>query len=439
MKIAKEGFYEKTVQVLTERAQTVEAVLDHLQELKEVMDVVYSAPAIDPEKTSTTEDLTGQEIVDLPYKTGRDIKNAFPLMPGIVQDSNGAFHVDGAQTRQTNSQLDGFDITQPETGTINLHLSADAVRSISAVTSGYSVEQGKGSGGVIEMNTGMGDNRYRFSATNFIPSAQNKHGVNLNDWTPRATFSGPIRKDTAWFFDAADGQYKLNIVDSLPRGQDTDPLWEISNLAKTQINLTESNILSGGYLLNRFREEHNGLTRFSPVDTTVDLRQSADMFYARDLAYLRGGALLESGVAYTRYDNHGVPHGMTPFLITPDGNRGNYFKNFNDRSSRLQWLTSLVLPGGDWHGRHVFKAGVDFSRVSAAVRNDRRPTFVLREDGTLAAETVFVGGSRFSLHNLELNGYGQDRWHISNRLLLEGGIRADHDQIIPGVSLSPRV
>ncbi|HYL98219.1 MAG TPA: carboxypeptidase-like regulatory domain-containing protein, partial [Blastocatellia bacterium] len=134
IKIAREGFYETVIQAESANAQTVEAVLNHVQELKEVMNVVSSAPGIAPEKTSTTEQLSGQEIIDLPYKTGRDIKNAFPLMPGIVQDSAGAFHVNGAQTRQTNNQLDGFDITNPETGTINLHVSADAVRSIEALT-----------------------------------------------------------------------------------------------------------------------------------------------------------------------------------------------------------------------------------------------------------------------------------------------------------------
>src|SRR5207302_3527243 len=61
-------------------------------------------------------------------------------------------------------------------------------------TSRYSAEYGKGSGGVLDLNTGIGDDHFRFAATDFIPSLQNKKGITLDKFNPRLTLSGPIQK-----------------------------------------------------------------------------------------------------------------------------------------------------------------------------------------------------------------------------------------------------
>ena len=53
------------------------------------------------------------------------------------------------------------------------------------------------------------DDHFRFDATNFIPSWQNKKGkgFSFDKWVPRATVSGPIKPGKTWFFDSADAEY----------------------------------------------------------------------------------------------------------------------------------------------------------------------------------------------------------------------------------------
>src|SRR5215469_14873455 len=87
IRIEKEGFYAKIIdQESADGGQVIEIVLDHQQEVKEVMDVQYSPPTIDPAKTAATEHLSSQELINVPYPASRDIKQAFVLMPGIVKD-----------------------------------------------------------------------------------------------------------------------------------------------------------------------------------------------------------------------------------------------------------------------------------------------------------------------------------------------------------------
>jgi hypothetical protein len=440
VRIEKEGFYAKTMEEpAAEPGQTLEVVLDHQQELKEVMDVTDSPPVIDPAKTDATEHLSGQEIINVPFPASRDIKQAFPLMPGIVKGNDGEFHVNGARTDQTQDQIDGFNATKPDTGALNLHISADAVRSIETLSSSYSAEHGKGSGGLIGLATGMGDDRFRFSATNFLPSFQGKKGFNLNDWTPRTTFSGPIRKKRAWFFDAADGQYKINIVNNLPAGGNHDSFWEMSNLSKAQVNLSQTNILSGSFLINDFHQDRNGLSPFNPVGTTTSVRQSADMAWLRDQAYLSNGILVEGGVAVTRYAIDGTPRGVQPLFLTPEGMRGSFFKTSANRSGRAQLTGSAIFPMFNWKGHHQVKAGLDLDRLNVDQMSQRRPTFVQREDKTLSGEITFIGSGLVDVDALEEGGYLLDRWQVSDRLLINGGFRLDRDDIITELSVSPRL
>ncbi|HKV37824.1 MAG TPA: TonB-dependent receptor [Blastocatellia bacterium] len=438
LRIERQGFYAKTLDNLGPD-QRLEVTLDHQQELKESMSVVYSPPAIDPQETATTETLTGKEIIDLPFPTSRDIKRALPLMPSVVSDVSGQVHVAGSRTQQTQDELDGFNITQPLTGLLSLHVSTDAVRAIDVQTSRYSAAYGKGSGGVIGLATGMGDDHYRFSATNFIPSVQNNKGIALNDWTPRATVSGPMGKGKAWFYDAADGQYKLNIVSELPIGQDRSSFWEVSNLSRAQVNLSSSNILSSSFLFNRFHEANNGLSRFTPLQATVDLRQSAYLVWLKDQDYLSNGVLLEAGMALYRYKTHETSHGTAPYDVLPDGNLGSFFKTLRDHANRFQWIASAALPPLECIGRHDIQIGLDLDRITFVQVAGRRPTFVLREDGTLARSITFEGNQKLNRDNFETSAYAQDRWAPRDRLVVEAGLRLDRDQIISGVSVSPRL
>src|ERR1700756_3521535 len=71
----KEGFYAITLpSVQIGATADLEITLSHLQEVKEVVDVVESPPAIDPAKTQAQEQLTGMDIVNIPYPSTNDYR-----------------------------------------------------------------------------------------------------------------------------------------------------------------------------------------------------------------------------------------------------------------------------------------------------------------------------------------------------------------------------
>jgi hypothetical protein len=440
LRVEKEGFFVfNSNDVRVAETSNLDVTLNHTKEYVESVNVVYSPPAIDPQKTSASAALSSEDIINLPYSVPRDIRYALPLLPGVLQDSDGQLHVAGASTQQIYDQLDGFNVSDPATGLFDLRVSVDALQSAEVQSSRYSAEYGKGSGGLVSLRTVMGDDHFRFSATDFIPTIQNLKGFHIKTWTPRLTFSGPLRKDKAWFLNATDGDYDLSVIKDLPAGADRGTAWRITNLSKVQVNLTPSNILTTSFLVNDFRSDHQGLSRFTPLSTTLDARDSAYLFTLRDQHLSSGGTLFEVGGAFSQYRDSLRPLGMMQYVISPEQDSGNYFETTGGRAGRAQGIANIFLPPRNWQGRHEFKIGVDLDRITDRQSYERRPIRIVRENGTLSQEITFQNGAPFTKDNFESSGYAQDRWSLSDRLLLEPGIRFDWDDVIRDFLVSPRL
>ena len=92
---------------------------------------VQEAPLeIDPAQISAKEELTGAELIDVPYSGPHDYRNALTYIPGSTPDAFGQFHLAGAETYQILTLFDGFNVTDPATGQLQLRTNADTFRSI---------------------------------------------------------------------------------------------------------------------------------------------------------------------------------------------------------------------------------------------------------------------------------------------------------------------
>ena len=417
----------------------IEVVLNHRQEFEETVNVVYSAPAIDPQETAAQKTLTSEEIIDIPYPASHDFRNSLSLMPGIIKDSKGRMHVNGGAESQALYSLDGFNLNSPVSGILENRISIDAIRAVRVETSRYSAENGKGSAGVVALETFRGDDRFRFSATNFFPSFDTRDGLELNDWNPRATVSGPILKGRAWFFNAMDLQYNLNVVQSLPQNANRSRNWYGSDLSLIQINLTATNLLSIGYLINFQNSGHYGLTPLDPLESTRNRRERFNFVSIKDQAYFTGGWILEAGVALNHIDRKENPLGTSVYVIGPKGRSGNYFLRSSGSVERLQFLTNLVTPYWNWHGRHSFKFGMDANRIRYQQQVNRQDINVLGSAGELVRTVSYAGKPSFGRDSSEFSAYGQDRWYWRETVFIEAGMRFDWDQILRQPMVSPRL
>jgi TonB dependent receptor-like, beta-barrel/Carboxypeptidase regulatory-like domain len=440
LRVEKEGFFAALVKgVDVGVAESVDVTLDHQRELVERVYVVYSPPIIDPEKTVSSTTLASREIIDLPYTVPRDLRYVLPMLPGVLPDPTAQVHVDGSDSPQTIYLLDGFTLNAPESRNFLTRLSVDAVRSITLQNSRYPAEFGGGTGGVLAVNTGMGDDNFRITGTDFLPGLTENHGVHIGSWYPRVTLSGPVDKGKAWFLLAPQIEYDQTFIQDLPAGQNRIPAWSYSQLAKTQVNLNSSNILTGAVLLNGFGENNSGLSIFNPLSATVDLRQSNQMISVKDQDFLPNGALLETGFAETAFFSHLQPHGEMTYVLGPTTASGNYFESSLAHSHRLQGIADLVLPPRRAAGEHELRFGVSAERITYDNAYVRNPYEIVRADGTLARGVSFTSSPLVTRDNFAAGAYAQDRWSVSSRLTVSPGLRVDWDEIIRKPLVQPRL
>jgi hypothetical protein len=415
-------------------------VLVHQQQIQQEVNVVGSPPVIDPEQTSDANRMQTPEIVNIPYPTSRDIRNLLPFNPGVVPDAvNDQVHVAGSETWQTQDLLDGFNVTSPVSGTLSMRFSPDAIRSVEVQSTRYPVEYGKASGGIVAFRSGTGDNRFRFNATNFIPSVQNKKGLTFDKFDPRFTFSGPIKRGKAWFYDGLELEYDNVVIPELPDKADSNRPWRGSNLTKFQVNLTPANTLTFGGVVNLYRSEYEGISPLTPKDVTSRRAITSGFVFIRDQHTFRDGTVLEAAVGGISFDDALTPHGTRPYIITPEGVKGSYFETSDGSSRRIQEKVDLYVSPQQWAGRHVLKMGVDLDQIQYGQDSTRHPINYLREDGTLLRQSTFPEAVDVSGNNVEVGSYLQDQYTPSEHLLIEPGIRFDWDRIVGRGLLSPRI
>jgi hypothetical protein len=435
LRVEKNGFYAVSQDnVRVGITANVDVTLSNQQEAHEVVNVAESTPAIDPAQVSAKEELTGTELIDIPYPGTHDYRNALTFIPGVTPDAFGQPHVAGAESYQTLVLLDGFNVSQPTNGQLLVRTSVDSFRSIAVTPAREPAEFGKGSGGVLALNTRMGDDHFRFASTDFIPGLQTTKGISLGQWIPLVTISGPVRKGKMWFIDALDGEYDNTIIPQLPSGSDKDHLWRVDNLAKLQSNLTTRNIVTVSFLSNYYHDQYAGLSVLQPQATTTTDLETAYIGSLKDQYYFRGGALLESGFGVDQYSVTLTPQGNGPYIQTTQGVAGNYYLRANTLARRVQGLANLYLPPQPWHGRHDIKVGVDVDRLNHDAQLLRRPISYLQAGETAqpcatdsngipvapytcARYSVFAGGNSSTTYNVEASVYAQDRWLVTNRLL----------------------
>src|SRR5437588_9152059 len=269
--VEKQGFYSAIADKVTitiDQTTPLEVRLQDVRTHSEEVEVAAQPSPIDPQQTTSSQTITGEDITNIPYPSTRDYRNILRFLPGVITDNGGSNHVAGGGSQQTEDYLDGFEISQP-TGGLGVRLNPDSLRKINVETSRYSAQFGKGSAGFAAFETYDGNNQFHFNATDFFPTFQMAKGFHFNNWTPRVSFSGPIKRNKAWFLLSREGENDLSIINELPDGQDTNSVWRTADLAKFRANLSPSNVLMVDGIIDLFNSEHSGLSIFNPVGATA--------------------------------------------------------------------------------------------------------------------------------------------------------------------------
>ena len=130
-------------------------------------------------------------------------------LPYLASGSEGV-NIAGGSVWDNAYFVDGVDVTDPFVGSSGTNLPYNFLQAVEVKTGGYEAEYGRALGGVMNMVTPTGGNRFEGQVFTFLSDHRLRTAAiygnnepNLDSFTQfdiGLALSGPIRKDRAWFY-----------------------------------------------------------------------------------------------------------------------------------------------------------------------------------------------------------------------------------------------
>ena len=214
--------------------------------------------------TEISQNLEHAQVQRLPM--GRSLFRIAELAPGLTANTpnSGQIAINGSFAYDNIYLIDGVDINDNLFGTANDLFIEDAVEESQVLTSGISAEYGRFSGGVVNVITKSGGNRFSgsFRANMYKPdwtsrtpfeieNDNERTGTIADNATYETTVGGPIVRDRLWFLYAnrrqrqsSDATFPVTGISYVAAEQND------RNLIKLTSTLTQGHTLAGSYLRN---------------------------------------------------------------------------------------------------------------------------------------------------------------------------------------------
>ena len=199
-------------------------------QISQTVEITTEAPTVELTSSELGATVNSTTVRELPLN-GRSWTDLAVLQPGVVSatshtavDVNRGYgaqlSISGARPQQNNYRLDGISINDYSNGgpgsVLGQNLGVEAIQEFSVLTSNYSAEYGKTSGGVVNAISRSGTNQFHGSVYEFLRNSaldadnffDNANGL------PKPPFrrnqfgvsgGGPIRKDRTFIFGDYEG------------------------------------------------------------------------------------------------------------------------------------------------------------------------------------------------------------------------------------------
>lgn len=480
------------VELVLGRTLRVDLVLQ-VATLKESVTVSGGAPLIDTSSSAVATSIVRKDFDNIPK--GRDFLTIAKLAPGANDETKlGGLSIDGASGAENVFYVDGLDVTNLTTGISGKSVLADLVDEVQVKSSGYDAEYGGAIGGVINVVTRSGSNRFTGEGNLYFTgdalNAKRNPELRLgltnsniaetvtypeDDWNqtePGFMLGGPIRRDRVWFFGGYLPQLARanRTVTFTTNGQTNDFEQETRThyaLGKVSAQITPK--LRGSLSANMTPSRSDGqLPKLDGTDSplfpfaTLGTR-TTNRTYTGNLDILATNRLyLNVRAGHFLYDQRsvGVPDELryifnsSNLLISgiPDNlRRSTGFSNVptnsgttRDEQTRLTFNTDATYEAS-FAGQHTLKGGFQYMRLGVDMLTGN-----LRDEITLFWNQAYTARStglqyrgqygyyshvQFTFdgkaHSDNYSLFLQDKWRPTSRLTINAGVRSELEHI-PG-------
>jgi Carboxypeptidase regulatory-like domain len=440
---------------------------------------------------STTEagaaELLNEEVINNLAVNGRRFQDFAQLAPATeaLTQTRGQLSFSGQRGIYSNVMVEGSDYNEPFLGGIRggerssyaFTIPQSAIQEFQVVESGYGVEYGRSSGGMLNVLTRSGTNAWRGTAFYQIRphslSASDPYGLpsHENQHQFGGSFGGPVQRDKLFFFLASEWQIasfpqtvRFPGLDSLS-GQVTPDIAPAYNyfrslegsfhqtnnigsaFGRLDYQFSGANRLAARFNHSQNRAKNAMLPDFTPESqinralsangNLLDYTDSA----SGQLTTIFPGVVNDVRLEYTRERQPGTANAASPFVsagpIGVFGTDPSLPASLNDYRFQFSDAVSFMK------GRHNLSAGADYSFISAhsLAGANQYGSFVINGSDVRSILQILSGvsGNRFDdpsvsylrqVGDLKLGAnahqaavFAQDDWRLSPAFAVNFGMR----------------
>jgi len=463
---------------------TVDIVLP-LAGVQETVQVTGEAPIVEPGRTQVGTVVSRTEIDNLPID-GRNFLDFSTTVAGVTsQQMSGqgsGLSFNGQRSRSNNISVDGADSNGQLNGTARLTLSQEAVREFQVVTSQFAPEFGRAGGGLVNIVSKSGTNRYAGNAFLFVRDESfDARNAFVAAGTPKPQFErknfggtvgGPIVRNRTFFFGSAErvdrdesgvvsiSNASVQAVNAIlaARPIPGSTITSISNgpypinLETTLVSLkvdhsfNQNNSLAVRYLYGKTLEENAGgvgIGGLIDVSGGGGMRGKDQSLFVSFSRIMGSSVFSETRAQFAPRDLEQYANDMTGPRVTISG-VATFGRNVNFpvllNEDRYEFKQDFSID----RGKHFVKFGADVSRVGAyssfpisfagSFTFGSLTTFT---NGTPSTFTQGFGNPALKLPNTLVAFYAQDTFKPTSTLTLVYGFRYDYDRQPSGITRDP--
>jgi outer membrane receptor protein involved in Fe transport len=441
-------------------ATTTEDIALKPAAIEESITVTAASPVVDITKSSLTTSYSKDQLEKLPFNrsTYFDIVNQTPGFTTSHGESSSRFMAYGSNSEENAMYVDGVDLSNPEIGTAWSWPTPDIFEEVEISGIGNQAEYGNFSGAVVNIVTKSGGNKFSGSTSYYgqfkgltgdnnpkpynSETGEGYYSFNRVKWYDLAfTLGGPILKDKIWFF----ATYNNTLDKSSDFGN--DPTYPGKGTHNEQLIKISGQLSRAHKLVLVYnRQRDYGCGSPDPYNLPETIPGETDLVHIWSAMWT--WLLSNNSFFELKYSGYYSPNEYTP-AFGGDIHNPIYYDGATGVSSNGLWwpwfyivtrhqvnATFSHFAEGFITGDHEFKVGVQFNRGTS-------DTYGGYGGGKYY---YFYAGVPYYLTEWDTNRYGgtvvniggfvDDSWKISDRLTLNFGLRFDHhDAYIPAFPL----
>ncbi len=388
-------------------------------------------------ETSTVNVIRSETLSTEPFRND-NFQNSIALTPGVVRDGSGNDYLKGTRSGQSGYKVNGVDVTDPVSGELAFEIPLEAAAVVEVEENPFSAEFGQFTGGVTNLKTKGGTDKFKISAARFFPTLRNVFSTKIDSFRPRITVSGALIEKRLFYLQSFEYRYRRDLVTSLAKPENNTTTEAFNSFSQIDWSVNKNNSVRFNFAVFPSKIRNLNLDTFNPPETSPNYKQRGILVAVSEQSVFKDGSFLSSEISYKTFDVDVFAKSNQSFTITPEVNRGGYFADTRRQTSRWQWREVYYSRPLNFNGQHSIKTGFELfnSRVKGTLNYSS--IFIRRLDNTLAQRIDFRRGLPLAYSYQELAAFVQDRWTINPKVTLDFGFRFDRDGVTRRNNLSPR-